>query len=255
MTLAELLDFIGVELLDDRTEMLEGESDEVWSDTSIVRRLNEAQRVLCRDAWVLEDTDLDRVDPETGEKICQIQLIENQTDYSFSKHILHIKSMKLSDTDVDMTRVGYNDNRIRADRWEQDPQYWDVNAAVIENSGRPTRYSTDRGTRVVKVRAKPDATAALLQLNMVVVRMPVYKLSLDNTTACPEVPEEYHEMIGQYAAGKLLQHPTVDASMRSLGMTWVKDFEEFCKKARIDRERRQQSMPQFRFGHWVNNGF
>ncbi len=212
MKLSELLEYIGVELLDDRTEMLEGVSDNIWSDDAIIRQLNEAQRVLCRRAWVLEDTDLTRIDAENN-KVCQIQMVEDQTDYSFHKSILNIKSVRISDSEVDLLRVGYADNRLRNGFQFDDSSFWDVNSIMIEESGRPSRWSADMGTRILRVRQKPNGDTAALTLNLVVVRMPVEILVATNVEATPEVPEEYHMMLARAAAGRLLQHPTVDAGV------------------------------------------
>lgn len=253
MKLSELLDHIGKELLDDRTEMLEGVSDSVWSDAVLVRYLNEAQKILARRAWVLEDTNPASVD-EDGNKVCQIQLVEDQTDYAFHKKILHIKSLRLSDSDLDLARVGYNDNRLLPGNPGFSPAFWDVNQITIESAGRPSRYSADMGTRIIKLRAKPDEDSAALKVNLVVVRMPITQLKLTDLNAEPEVPEEYHLDICLFAAGSALQHPTVDAGLRTIGKEWKQEFMGKVELAEQDRIRRQQSMPRFRFGGWATDG-
>lgn len=202
MKLSEFLDYIGSELLDDRTEMLEGASDAIWSDEAIIRQLNEAQRVLCRRAWVLEDTDLTRIDAENN-KVCQIQMTENQTDYVFHKSILNIKSVRISDSDVDLLRVGYADNRLRNGFQYDDSIFWDINSVILEASGRPTRWSADMGTRTLRVRQKPNGGTAALSLNLIVVRMPIQQLTALDVEASPEVPEEYHMVLARAAAGRL----------------------------------------------------
>jgi hypothetical protein len=235
-------------MLDDRAELLAGASDQLFKDSTVLRYLNEAERRLARDAWVIEDT----VTPA----VCEITLAENISNYPFHKSILHIKTARLSDTDVDMVRVGYDDNRMLPMTQVNDPGFWDINIATVENPGRPSRYSTDMGTRILRIRLKPDATAALLKLNLSVVRLPLAPMSEDAPDKEPEVPEEYHLQLASFAAGSCLANTAdIDAELRSLGRAWVAEFVALCTKAKQDRQRRQQSLPQFRFGGWVNGDY
>ena len=254
MKTSELIQFVAKDLLDDRTDMLSGESDELFSDATIIRHLAEAERILCRRAWVLEDNG-----SVCGTKASRIQLVENRTDYQLDKSILFVKSVRLSDSDIDLVRVGYEDNRPRGHfTGAAALDYWDVNSSYVENPGRPGRFSTDMGTRVIRVRQKPDATAAALKLNLVVVRMPINPISTTTPDASPEVPEDFHMMLGYYAAGKCLTMPTVDAELRSLGKSYVADFNAAVLEAKRDRQRLQQSEPRHRFGGWAgddNGGF
>ena len=246
MKTSELIRYVAKDLLDDRAEMLSGESDELFSDSVIAMHLAEAERILCRRAWVLEDSAL-----VCATRATRIQLIENKNDYAIDKSILFIKSVRLSDSDVDLIRVGYNDNRARGDFIGAAAlDYWDVNSAYVETAGRPGRFSTDMGGRVIRVRQKPDATAAALQLNLVVVRMPLAAISSTTPDAAPEVPEEFHMDLALYAAGRCLSLPTVDAELRSLGKSYLADFDRKVVEAKRDRQRLQQSEPRHRFGGW-----
>ena len=246
MKTSELIQFVTKDLLDDRTDMLSGESDELFSDATVARYLAEAERILCRRAWVLEDNG-----SVCGTKASRIQLVENKTDYALDKSILFVKSVRLSDSDIDLIRVGYEDNRPRGHFVGAAAlDYWDVNSAYVENAGRPGRFSTDMGTRVIRVRQKPDAVAAALKLNLVVVRMPINAVSATTPDATPEVPEEFHMSLGYYAAGKCLSMPTVDAELRTLGKSYVADFNTAVLEAKRDRQRLQQSEPRHRFGGW-----
>lgn len=255
MKLSELLDYIGTDLLDDRAALLEGVSDSIWSDVAIVRQLNEAQRVMCRRAWILKDADFANSVDGDGNPICQIQLVQDQTDYAFHKSILHIESARLSDSELDLLQVTYQDNRIRTSPWVEDPDFWDINSIQVELSGRPSRWSADIGTRIIRLRRKPDAASALLTVNFAVTRMPARPLDVKDTDAEPEIPEEYHMIIARAAAGRLLQHPTVDSEMRALGNSWITEFEAECKEARRDRESRQNAMPQMRAAGWASDNY
>ena len=108
------------------------------------------------------------------------------------------------------------------------------------------------GTRRVRVRRKPDATAAALKLQMTVVRMPLNDISTANCDKEPEIPEEFHLDLALYAAGKCLSHPLVDSGDRRQGKDWLSEFDAVVREAKRDRMRFQQSEPQFRFGGWAS---
>lgn len=242
MKTSELLEHITGAMLDDRTEMISGENDELFKTPTVLRYLNEAQRKLCRDAWVLEDL--------TTPVVTEITLEVGKINYPLHKSILHVKAARLSDSDMDLTRVGYDDNRIHPGFVDSD--HWDINVSVQDPAGRPQLYSVDMGTRILRLRHSPDADSALLKLHLSVVRMPLKELADDKPDEEPEVPEEHHLELCSFAAGSCLANTAdIDASLRTLGRTWVSEFNERCEVAKRDRERRQQSAPQWRFGAWV----
>ena len=53
MTLDDMLTYTASELLDDRTELVTGDNDDLWSDEYLCRQFNEAQKILARRAWVI----------------------------------------------------------------------------------------------------------------------------------------------------------------------------------------------------------
>ena len=241
MKTSELIQFVAHDLLDDRTDMVSGESDELFSNATIARYLAEAERILARRAWVIEDG------YACSNRASRIQLIENKFDYALDKSVLFVKSVRLSDSDIDLKRVGYDDNRVHGAVVD----YWNVNLPYIENAGRPSQFSTDMGTRVIRVKQKPDATAAALKLQLVVVRMPINPISSATPDNVPEVPEELHLALGSYAAGRCFNMPTVDANLRSLGKTYLAEFDAAVLEAKRDRQRLQQSEPKHQFGGWA----
>lgn len=244
MKTSEILEHITGPMLDDRAEMISGQSDTLFKDSTVIQYLNEAERRLCQWAWVLEDS--------TTAEVCSIGMKVDTSEYPLHKSILHVKAARLSDSDVDLTRVGYDDNRLMPLSQMIDSNMWDVNTILLESPGRPARYSVDMGTRVFRVRRKPDAASALLKMLLRVVRMPLVPMSTDNPDKEPEVPEEHHLNLAKFAAGSCLANTAdIDADLRSLGEKWVAEFEDLLKKAKRDRQRRQQSMPRFRFGGWA----
>jgi hypothetical protein len=245
MKLREMLAIVGGStFLDDRAGRLSGASDELYDDETITVHLNEGQRQLCMEAWVLEDT--------TTAAVCQLTLVEDQTDYALHDSILGVKYMRLSDSEVDLIRVGYNDNRLHSIRPLNEPDFWDVNIPLIENSGRPTRWSADIGTRTARLRAKPDADSALLTANMAVVRTPIVDLTVTSPESSPEVHPNYHMLLCTYAAGCCASGGDVDNGLSAKGARWLKNWQAGLDQARRMRQRLQTTQPQVRFGGWVN---
>lgn len=243
MKTSELIQYVAKDLLDDRKALVSGESDVLFSAALIARYLADGEQLLARRAWVITDA---------GATLAtRIQLVENKMDYPLHKSVLFVKAIRLSDSDIDLVRVGYDDNRARSAWLGGAKDYWDVNSAYVENPGRPSRFSTDMGTRIVRVRQKPDAAAALLKLHLVAVRMPITPISHELPDNVPESPEEYHMLLAKYAAGKCLQRPSVEAELRSFGRELVREFEAGVLEAKRDRQRLEQSEPQHRFGGWA----
>lgn len=239
----ELIAHVAKEMLGDRTDLISGGDDSLFSDAVIARYLTDAEKLFCRRAWVLEDS--------TSAQTCQISLVEDKFDYPIHKKVLFVKTVKLSDSDLELIRVGHADNTTLGVRTIYDPDFWDVNIVLTENSGRPDRFALDMGTRRIRVRRKPDATAAALKLQMTVVRMPLNAITTATCNEEPEIPEEFHLDLTLYAAGKCLSHPLVDSGDRAQGKAWLTEFDGRVMDAKRDRLRFQQSEPQFRFGGWA----
>ena len=215
------------------------------SDELVLRYLNEAQRLLARVGLVLED----RATPE----VTIIPLSEGEQFYPLHKSILQVKAARLNDTDLDLTRVGYDDNRIVPSLHAFAPDYWDVNNAYTQPPGRPARYSVDMGTRTLRIDTPPNAATADLKLLLTVMRLPLVELKADAPDCEPEVPEEFHLELCRFAAGSCLKNTAdIDSELRSLGKNWVNDFDQMALDAKRDKQRLQQSPPRFRFRGWVN---
>jgi hypothetical protein len=243
---SELIEHTAGPMLDDRANLLEGASDQLFATSTVLRYLNEAQMILCREGLVLED--------KTTPTVCEITLVEGQAEYDLHPSILIVKAARLSDTDIDLGRVGYDDNRYLSDFIAYEPDYWDVNFSFTAENGRPSRYSTDMGTRTIRLSDAPDADHAGLKLKLTVIRLPLSPLAEDEPDAEPEVPEQYHLSLCKYAAGSCLSGTAdVDSELRSLGRTWVNDFNEMARKAKRDKQRLNQPRPRFRFRGWVND--
>lgn len=226
MNLREMLAATARDFLDDRTDLVDGEADSIFSDETLVRYFNAAEQRLCRRAWVLQDIG----HPQAG----VVVLVTDKATYKLHKSVLAVLSATPADTDFPLNRS--SDNVVLGVRTpEQD--FWDVNRITAFTPGRPLAITADAGTRTVRFVPTPSSTENGLRIGLKVARMPYCPLSLSDLNACPEVPEEWHLLLCEYAAGKCLMHPNVDASAKTEGRNILADVEAKIKEARQEMNR------------------
>lgn len=230
MTLEELLDFVAKGYLDDRTEMLDGESDSLWSDELIVQYLNEAQRIFTRRAWVLIDVG----NAGAG----RITLATGKVLYPLHKSVLRVFDATYDTDAAPLARATDEQIRQRPTDYED---FVDLSAVSTFIPGRPLAVATDAGTRMLRVTPAPAAAQNGKRLSLKVARMPVCYLDTNKMSESPEVPEEWHLDLGRYAAGRCLTMPTVDGESRVLGRTLLAEFESTVRLARQERHRAEMA--------------
>jgi len=241
LKLSEILEHLARDYLDDRTDMVNGAPDEIWSNAALTRHLAWAENYFCRKAFVLTDN--------TTPAVCRVSLLLDQPTYALHKSVLLVKSVTPSDSDIDLTRVSYD--RIRPRMTFSDESPWDVNTTYVEQSGRPLVYSTDNATRVLRLGPKPDATAVagMGPLKLRVARLPVTALTFsEGTDPTPEIPEEYHLDLCDWAAAKALSGPNVDGEARAFARECREEFFAKVNAAKNDVTVAEQPRAEFVYG-------
>lgn len=236
MNLQELLSHTTT-YLDDRTEnLIDGDPDSLWSDATILRYLNEAQRILCRRAWVI----IDIGNPTAG----MITLAEGVSTYA-----LHTSVIRLYDGTVESETPSiprYTDAALRAPR-SPSLEAFDINRSETYTPGAPIAVASDAGSRLVRVIPAPAAAQTGTRVLLKVARMPIVYLTLDDTEASPEVPEEYHMGLCDYAAGRCLTQPNVDGQAKTDGRILLAGFDNLVIEARRERQRAEMAPARFAF--------
>lgn len=226
MKLSELLEYTAEQYLDDRTELVAGDADSLWSDEFLIRQFNEAQRRLARDAWCIQTFD----EPEVG----RIVLRTDKPIYDLHPSILRVKYAIPEDQDWPLGRT--NDWRLISPRpFAAAP--FDINSQSNSTSGRPLAIATDVATRQLRVFRTPSAAEDGLRLRLNIVRKAISELSVNDLDAEPEVPEDYHYALCTFAAGKALTLPNVDGQAKADGRELLAEFADEVKRARRDRQR------------------
>ncbi|MFH0795766.1 MAG: hypothetical protein V2A65_01755, partial [Candidatus Omnitrophota bacterium] len=73
------------------------EKIQAWKDAELNLYANEAEKIICRDARVLEDS--------TTSSICNISVVASTLDYALDETIIWIANAKLTASDFTLTKT------------------------------------------------------------------------------------------------------------------------------------------------------
>ena len=174
---------LGAELLDHtRKDVLRDSAwPYLWSDDLIYTRLNEAQILFCRKTHALRDN---------TSSFTQITTEIGVNEYALDPTVLGISSASISGQVHDM----------------HDKTRTYVPSNLLTSTGLPTVYTTDEATHTLRLYPVPNAVYTVL---MRVARKPLVPIS---DTTSPEIPEEYHLDLVEYAAYRCLRGNDPDGS-------------------------------------------
>jgi hypothetical protein len=235
MNLQEMLDYTASQYLDDRTSLVDGDPDSLWSDEFLVRQLNEAMRKLVRRAWCIIDE---------GHAVAgRIALVTGKAVYDLHKSVLRVYFATPTDQTWPLWRT--SDAVLRGACISPADAPFNIDSPT--ETGRPVAMATDVGIRQMRVFRTPTVTENGLVLNLKVARLPVVWLTVDDLDAEPEAPEDYHELMCRYAAGRALTLPNVDGAQKAEGRALIAEFNDEVREARQDRQRAEMepSRPAF----------
>jgi hypothetical protein len=230
MKLSDLLSELRDNKLNDRHEST-GDDDRLWSDTTLVRYINEAQRRFARRSFVLRDA--------TTPEVVNLTLVEGQSQYDLHPSILSVISAKVDGQQADLTRLGHS-----ALGSYQNPctMIWDTSSWPTWSPGSPLAYTTDEqltyddngslATVSLRIFPEPDADADGTLIKLRVVRMPLDELTTNNLSAVPEIPEDHHLEMLCWAAHLAFSIADEDAGNQVLADKNAAMFEQYVQDAR-----------------------
>jgi hypothetical protein len=250
----ELLSELRHHILRDVSDQVAGASDYLWSDTGLIHYINEGQTRFARQTKCLRDA----VTP----KVCQFTTVADQTFYTLDPHVVSVLSIRMTGDKADLARAGHAD----LDNYRQpDTYFFDPSQLTQMEPGKPLAWTTDESVvqetggsyRAICLRLYPTPTLPYAGVvgNMRVARLPLTKLSVSEPDAVPEVPEEHHMDILNWAAYLALRGVDLDVAG---GGAWdrAKEFRAAFDDAIKDMQRDAQSK-MFRPLQWGfgRNGF
>lgn len=240
MTLADLLSELRDNLLHDKSDQISGASDYLWSDKTLVRYINEAQRRFARRSLCLRDA--------VTSAATQVTTVAGQAAYPLHASVIAVLSVQMTGDRQDLARAGHDGLNSHQ---SPDGRLFDPAQLAGLPPGKPLAWTTDEGVladangslslvnlQLYPVVAAPyDGVVAKLR----VVREPINDLTLKNTAAYPEIPAAHHLDMLDWAAYLALRAVDTDiagagAAQRAADL--AARFEAHCQDLRKETMRK-----------------
>ena len=244
-----MLRYAAEQYLDDRTQLVEGQEDSLWSDEFLVRQFNEAARILARRAWVIVEYGT----PPAG----VITLRTGVSLYPLHESVLRVydgtpttQVSPLGRTeDIQLRNTNLLSQAPGSDAFDayEVGERASLAGNVTNTAGPPLAFASDAASRTLRVFPPPTSVQNGLKVVMKIARLPIVELTLDNMDGEPEVPAEFHLQLCEYAAGKALTLPNVDADQKPEGRRLLEAFDKIVKEARQERQRAEASTYRWNF--------
>lgn len=248
MNLAAMLEYTRAYLDDSSAALVEGEDDQLWSDTLLTSFMNQAQRILCRRAWVIIEygsVPAGSITLRTGVSLYplhpSILRIFDGTPALQTAPLGRAEDAQLRDTNI---ITPYPADAFQAVELGMAAS---LAGGAASLSGAPLAFASDAASRTLRVFPPPTVTQNGLRVAMKIARLPIKDLTLEDVEAEPETPREWDEELCHYACGKALTLPNVDAAQRPEGRRLLDEFNEVVRQARQERQRAEASSYRWSF--------
>ena len=247
MTLGDLLDELRSNILHDRSDRISGTPDYLWTDATLVRYIDEAQRRFARLSLCIRDGSTDDA--------TLITLADGVSTYALHESVIAVISAKLGDDRVDLTRAGHS---MLSAYQTPSTNFLDPASFATLPDGKPLAFSTDEevvaddrgsaGVMALRVYPAPSAAYAGEQIRLRVIRKPIARLTVTKLRAVPEISEEHHLEMLDWAAYLALRIVDIDAGAPSRAKEFEQSFEAHVKAARATSMRKLFAPSSWGFG-------
>jgi len=231
MTLGDLLTLLRESILNDRTSRVSGSSDYLWTDKTLCIYIDEAQRKFAVESLSLRDG--------TTNEATLVTLVEGQTIYDLHPAIISVMTAQLSTSQTMLQRVGhglFDVYRNPTDRWVDPAGFASI------PPGTTLAFSTDEAMNDVNgstfnqitMRIYPAPTAAMAgqTIRLRVVRKAIQKLTETALGAMPEIGEDHHIEMLDWAAYLALRIVDDDAGAPKRADEFAARFDVSVTKAK-----------------------
>jgi hypothetical protein len=230
MKLGDLLSELRLNILNDRSDRTDGASDYLWTDETLVRYINEAQRRFACRSLIIRDA--------STSEVVDVVLQTGVTEYALHPAVLAVISAKIEGDQADLHRGGHS----ILNRADISPDNWDLALSSATAPGKPAAFATDEevveddaGTvSAVTMRLFPPPSAAYngTKIKLRVVRKPLNTLVVGNKEAVPEIPEDHHIEMLDWAAYLALRIVDQDAGSPKRAQEFAASFEVHVQYAK-----------------------
>jgi hypothetical protein len=226
MTLGDMLHELRFNILRDRSDLIAGDNDSLWSDETLLRYIQDAERKFARDTLIIRDS--------TTPQYCHLRLKEGVKNYSLDPLILGVLSARYDEMPYDLARSGHG--IVTA---SQPSTYFEFNplAQYTVPPGIPTAFYTDE-TFVFALKQRPTLTifphpsaaqdGKLIRMRVVRLAGGCYtEADLDRES---QIPEDYCLDVLEWAAYRAQRTFDGDAGAPTSAMDHQAAYDRAVKK-------------------------
>lgn len=230
MKVAEMLEELRESILRDTTDALSAdEVDLLWTDRALLRYLNDGYFRFCERSRILEDA--------TTPEVCEVALVADQKSYPLHKSILHVASATFEGKALKLASMAAAHNE------PDEVSHVTPNMALSYRG--VTAFLPDYNVGTFYVLGAPSADESGKVVNLRVNRLPLEPISESTINTVPEVPEQYHLDIIEWAAFRALRNHDADAEFMAKASAHSTRFERAVEEARETHRRRTFTGIQF----------
>lgn len=248
MTLDELLTELRTNVLRDRSDIIAGDMDSLWSDETLRMYIKDAERRFARQTLLLRDS--------TTPEVTRFKLKTGVTTYPMHASVLSVLSARLTNTSNDLLRSGH---AVLAQGAPAEFLTFDPTAPYTVAPGVPLAYYTDetmvfasQNTVTLSVYPAPSATENDKVMFMRVIRLPMSGYTVDEMQRESEIPSDYQLDALEWAAYRALRGFDSDAGAPTSAAEHKLAFDEAVKRATKELKQKMFANTGLRYG---GNGF
>ena len=252
MQLGELLEELRENILHDVSHQIAGPSDQLWSDKTLVRYIDQAQRRLARKSLCLRDGKTPSVTQfKTTATTDNLGYWETQLDQS----VVSVLSLRMVGDTADLARAGHT---AFSTYKQPDSYFFDASTLSSVPPGKPAAYSTDEqlgiaddgDLSVVTLRLFPAPSAAYAGIvgQMRVARMPLNRLNHRNLRTQIEIPESFQIDMLDWAGYLALRKPDTDTYNPTAAENLRVRFEATVEDVKQELRRKEFTPAQWGYG-------
>jgi hypothetical protein len=246
MTLQDLVDELRANILRDASSLLSGTAnDKMWTDTSLVRYIDDAYFRWAKRTFCIRDG--------TTTAATQITLVAAQEYYTCHSSTLGVLSARYNTDTADLARIGHT---ILSRTPIPDESTYFPNAITQLSPGRPLAWSTDEYLTIdsemtpkLRIFPAPTADEAGNKLYLRIIRKPLAHFTTTSmSTQTPEIPTDYHLDLLDWAAYRALRNIDADAGNLTAAEKFKARFEEAVKECQTEIRRKLFADIKWGFG-------
>lgn len=246
MNLRDLLGELRRNILRDASTAANGREvdDSIWTDDALLLYIRDAEEKFASQTLCLRDS--------RTAAIANITLVADQEEYALDRRTISVLGAQLDGRMV-LGRANWG-TRFGADS-QMTPN---TSYQVPRETGEPRIYYTDRDTGFLGVYPIPSAGAAGKVIRLQVARRPLVPLTKNNLDAEPEIPEQWHLDLVEWAAWRAMRNhdPDLDNDVSAIALVRSR-FEQHRTRfeaavAECKRDMKYLNVQQVEFGPRAN---